>query len=59
MMVKLMLKKGISVLNSHILLLGFTFKENCPDVRNTKIVDIVKETVLSRSTVNRILIDNK
>ncbi len=40
--VKLMLKKGIQVLDSHILVLGFTFKENCPDVRNTKVVDIVK-----------------
>lgn len=40
--VKLMLKKGIVVLNSNILMLGFTFKENCPDCRNTKIVDIVK-----------------
>lgn len=40
--VKLMLKKGIQVLGSHILVLGFTFKENCPDVRNTKVVDIVK-----------------
>lgn len=39
--VKLMLKKGISVLDSHILLLGFTFKENCPDVRNTKVIDII------------------
>lgn len=38
--VKLMLKKGIQVLNSNILILGFTFKENCPDVRNTKIIDI-------------------
>lgn len=38
--VKLMLKKGIQVLNSKILILGFTFKENCPDVRNTKVVDI-------------------
>lgn len=38
--VKLMLKKGIQVLNSNILILGFTFKENCPDVRNTKVVDI-------------------
>ena len=37
---KLMLKKGIQVLNSHILILGFTFKENCPDVRNTKVIDI-------------------
>lgn len=40
--VKLMLKKGIVVLNSELLILGFTFKENCPDCRNTKIVDIVK-----------------
>lgn len=40
--VKLMLKKGIQVLNSDILILGFTFKENCPDVRNTKVIDIVK-----------------
>lgn len=38
--VKLMLKKGSKVLNSNILILGFTFKENCPDVRNTKVVDI-------------------
>ncbi len=38
--VKLMLKKGIQVLNSEILILGFTFKENCPDVRNTKVIDI-------------------
>ena len=40
--IKLMLQKGITVLNSDIVILGFTFKENCPDVRNTKIVDIVK-----------------
>lgn len=40
--VKLMLKKGIQVLDSNILILGFTFKENCPDVRNTKVVDIYK-----------------
>lgn len=40
--IKLMLKKGIQVLNSHILVLGFTFKENCPDCRNTKVADIVK-----------------
>ncbi|MBQ4507461.1 MAG: nucleotide sugar dehydrogenase [Paludibacteraceae bacterium] len=38
--VKLMIKKGIQVLGSNILLLGFTFKENCPDVRNTKVIDI-------------------
>ena len=39
--IKLMLKKGIQVLKSDILILGFTFKENCPDCRNTKIMDIV------------------
>ena len=38
--IKGMLKKGIQVLNSNILILGFTFKENCPDVRNTKVIDI-------------------
>jgi UDP-N-acetyl-D-galactosamine dehydrogenase len=40
--IKLMLKKGIQVLGSKILILGFTFKENCPDVRNTKVIDIYK-----------------
>lgn len=40
--IKLMLKKNIPVINSGILILGITFKENCPDVRNTKVVDIVK-----------------
>ncbi len=40
--IKLMLKKGIQVLNSQILIMGFTFKENCPDVRNTKVIDIYK-----------------
>ena len=39
--VKLMLRKGLPVLGSKILVLGLTFKENCPDVRNTKVVDIV------------------
>lgn len=41
--VKLMLNKNIGVKNSSILILGFTFKENCPDVRNTKVIDIHKE----------------
>lgn len=40
--IKLMLQKGIQVLGSNILVLGITFKENCPDVRNTKVVDIIK-----------------
>lgn len=39
--IKLMIKKGIQVLHSNVLVLGFTFKENCPDVRNTKVIDIV------------------
>lgn len=38
--IKLMNKRGVLVKDSKILLLGITFKENCPDVRNTKIVDI-------------------
>jgi len=40
--VKLMLRKNIPVLSSKVLVLGLTFKENCPDLRNTKVVDIVK-----------------
>ncbi|SHG60342.1 nucleotide sugar dehydrogenase [Flavobacterium johnsoniae] len=40
--VKLMIKKGISVNGASLLMLGITFKENCPDVRNTKIVDVIK-----------------
>lgn len=38
--IKLMLKKGIQVLHSKIIIMGFTFKENCPDVRNTRVIDI-------------------
>jgi len=40
--VKLMIKKGISVNGANLLMLGITFKENCPDVRNTKIVDVIR-----------------
>ena len=40
--IKLMLKKGIQVLKSKVIIMGFTFKENCPDVRNTKIIDIYR-----------------
>ncbi len=39
--VKCMIKKGVSVKDASLLMLGVTFKENCPDVRNTKIVDVV------------------
>jgi UDP-N-acetyl-D-galactosamine dehydrogenase len=41
--IKLMVKKGIKIVGSKILVLGFTFKENCPDVRNTKVIDIINE----------------
>jgi UDP-N-acetyl-D-galactosamine dehydrogenase len=40
--VKLMIKKGITVNGANLLMLGITFKENCPDVRNTKIVDVIR-----------------
>ena len=39
--VKLMTKQGINVVGSRVLLLGFAFKENCPDFRNTKVVDVL------------------
>ncbi|QIY92586.1 nucleotide sugar dehydrogenase [Chryseobacterium gallinarum] len=39
--VKTMIKKNINVNGSKVLMLGITFKENCPDVRNTKIIDVV------------------
>ena len=41
--VKLMTRKGFRVADAEILLLGFTFKENCPDLRNTRVVDMVEE----------------
>lgn len=40
--VKLMIKKGVTINGAKLLMLGITFKENCPDVRNTKIVDVIK-----------------
>jgi UDP-N-acetyl-D-galactosamine dehydrogenase len=40
--VKLMIKKGLNIKDAEVLMLGITFKENCPDVRNTKVVDVIK-----------------
>ena len=40
---KLMNKKRIHVVDANILIMGLTFKENCPDLRNTRVVDLVKE----------------
>ena len=48
--IKLMNKKGVLVKDANILLLGITFKENCPDIRNTKVVDIY--STLSEYTPN-------
>jgi UDP-N-acetyl-D-galactosamine dehydrogenase len=42
-MVKLMLKRSIAVKDAKILMLGITFKENCPDIRNTKAIDVYNE----------------
>jgi UDP-N-acetyl-D-galactosamine dehydrogenase len=43
--VKLMVKRELQLKNAKCLVLGFTFKENCPDIRNTKVIDIVKELI--------------
>lgn len=53
--IKLMNKKGVLVKDANILILGITFKENCPDIRNTKIVDIY--TTLSEYTNNITIYD--
>ncbi len=53
--VKLMLDKDIEIKNASVLLLGITFKENCPDVRNTKVIDIIKS--LKEFHVNTFLYD--
>jgi UDP-N-acetyl-D-glucosamine/UDP-N-acetyl-D-galactosamine dehydrogenase len=41
--VKLMMRKDLKVIDSKVLILGFTFKENCPDIRNTRVIDIYNE----------------
>ncbi|WP_461629862.1 nucleotide sugar dehydrogenase [Labilibaculum euxinus] len=41
--VKLLIQKGHAVRNSKVLVLGITFKENCPDIRNTKAIDVINE----------------
>jgi UDP-N-acetyl-D-galactosamine dehydrogenase len=53
--IKLMNKKGILVKDAHILILGVTFKENCPDIRNTRVVDIYK--ILKEYTPNITVFD--
>ncbi|MDB4177197.1 nucleotide sugar dehydrogenase [Schleiferiaceae bacterium] len=41
--VKLMIKRSLHILGSNVLMLGFTFKENCPDIRNTRSIDVYEE----------------
>jgi UDP-N-acetyl-D-galactosamine dehydrogenase len=41
--IKLMMRKNLKIIEASILILGFTFKENCPDIRNTLVIDIYKE----------------
>ena len=50
--VKLMAQKGIAVAGSRILVMGLAFKENCPDVRNTRVVDIVSDLASYKAQVD-------
>jgi UDP-N-acetyl-D-galactosamine dehydrogenase len=42
-LVKAMIKAGQTIARARVLIMGFTFKENCPDLRNTRVIDVVKE----------------
>ena len=42
-LVKAMIKAGHTIARARVLIMGFTFKENCPDLRNTRVIDVVKE----------------
>jgi len=53
--IKLMLMKGIKVFGCKVIIMGFTFKENCPDVRNTRVIDIYRE--LKKYNVNITVFD--
>jgi UDP-N-acetyl-D-galactosamine dehydrogenase len=50
--VKLMLKKGHNLPDAKVLVLGITFKENCPDIRNSRVIDIIKELQDYNTTVD-------
>ncbi|MCK5854346.1 MAG: nucleotide sugar dehydrogenase [Sulfurovaceae bacterium] len=41
--IKLMIKKGQTIVNAKVLVLGITFKENCPDIRNSRVIDVIRE----------------
>lgn len=50
--IKKMINRDIQIKDAHILILGFTFKENCPDVRNTKVIDVVRELESFNTTIS-------
>ena len=50
--IKLMIQKGIQIKGAKVLILGITFKENCPDIRNTKVIDIYNELVSYNTLVD-------
>jgi UDP-N-acetyl-D-galactosamine dehydrogenase len=50
--IKLMVKKEIPIKNAQVLILGFTFKEDCTDVRNTRVIDIVNELKTYQANVS-------
>jgi UDP-N-acetyl-D-galactosamine dehydrogenase len=50
--IKLMLRRGIPVLGSRVLVLGLTFKENCPDLRNTKAIDLIERLKAYNTSVD-------
>lgn len=54
-LVKQLIKNDIPVKNAKVAILGFTFKENCPDTRNTKVIDIIKE--LKEYGIDPIIVD--
>ena len=41
--IKLMIRRSLPILKSNVLMLGITFKENCPDIRNTRVIDVIEE----------------
>jgi len=51
-LVKILSNKGIGINDARVLIMGFTFKENCPDLRNTRIIDIVNELGINNSNVD-------
>ena len=50
--IKLLIQKGIQIKGAKVLILGITFKENCPDIRNTKVIDIHKELTTYNTLVD-------